>query len=240
MDSRYTPPRSSRRRVLAGVTAVATIGVAGCLSDDDETDGTGNGGDDDRAETEDGTADDEGDEPGSNEAQLSPPVKGDPDAPVTVEVYEDFGCGGCRFYHENVLPEVQEEFLDDGQIRYEHRDLPLPASALSWEAANAARAVQDRAGDETFWEYASKVYDNQGSLTVDLLGTLAEDVGVDGDAVRTAASEQEYDETVSADRQRAIDSGVDATPTVVVDGEAISWQSISYPPVQEAIAAALE
>lgn len=231
------PKRTSRRYALVATVGTAVTVLAGCLGEDD--------GEDDPEVSDDTEATDDTDddaEVGDDEVEtLNPPIKGDPDAAVTVEVYEDFGCPGCAVYHQNVLPEVEQAYTDDETIRYEHRDLPIPAAGdTSWEAANAARAVQDQAGDDAFWEYVGLLYENQAQLTTDLFGTLAEEVGVDGEAVRTAATEQQYDETVQSDRQRGVEMDVSGTPTVVVDGEIVDWSEIQFDPVEAAIDSALE
>ncbi|PSP25125.1 hypothetical protein BRC61_00575 [Halobacteriales archaeon QH_10_65_19] len=34
----------------------------------------------------------------ANDGAADPPVRGDPDADVTLESFEDFSCGACRAY----------------------------------------------------------------------------------------------------------------------------------------------
>jgi protein-disulfide isomerase len=219
---RETP---TRRQVLAAAGITGVVGLAGCTGGGSTptTDSQGGGGNGD--ENSDGG----GDGNGSGETpagQLSPPVRGDPEADVTLAVYEDFACPHCRDYSENGYPELAEAFVDTGQIRYEHRDLPIPVlDPGSFEAANAARAVQTRHGREAFWTYADALFANQdalGSETPGLYADIAAELDYEGEPVRTDAVDRAYTDTVMGDRQRGIDAGVEGTPGFVVNGEVVT------------------
>lgn len=213
---RETP---TRRQVLAATGATVTL--AGCTGGGSTptADGQGDG----------GNGDDTGSGDGSGETpvgRLDPPVKGDPDAEVTLAVYEDFACPHCRDYNANGYPRLEEELVDPGRVRYEHRDLPIPVlDPESFEAASAARAVQDRHGDGPFWDYADALFANQGALgseTPALYADLAADLGYDGEVVRADAVDRAYADTVGGDRQRGVDAGVEGTPGFVVNGEMVT------------------
>jgi len=199
--------RLSRRGVLAGAGSAAVGLLAGC------TGGSAPGGDGGAATATDA------------DPALDPPVRGDPDAAVTLAVYEDFGCPHCRDYTVEGYPDLAD-YVADGRIRYEHRDLPIPVlEPESYEAASAARAVQQRHGDEAFWAYAAELFARQdalGSETPALYATVATELGYDGEAVRTAAVERSHEATVAADRERGVGAGVEGTPGFVVDGEVVA------------------
>lgn len=170
---------------------------------------------------------------------LSTPVAGDPDADVTVAVYEDYACPHCATYSESVYPEIRDDYLSDGTIRYEFHDFPIPVDeTVSWQAASAARAVQDGVGDAAYFTYSKRLFENQDRLGPDVYAELTDGIDVDGETVRTAAMDELYRPTVSGDREAGIDRGVQGTPTVFVNEESVEWSEISYEPVQSAIEAA--
>ncbi|WP_276272003.1 DsbA family protein [Haloarcula litorea] len=170
---------------------------------------------------------------------LPAPVAGDPDADVTVAVFEDYACPHCATYSLQVYPEVAADFLADGLVRYEFHDLPIPVDATaSWQAANAARSVQAQAGDEAYFTYSKRLFENQDGLGPDAYADLTDGLDAEGDEVRRAATGRIYDPTIEADRQAAMDRGIQATPTVLVDGESVEWSEVAYPPVRDAIEAA--
>jgi protein-disulfide isomerase len=151
---------------------------------------------------------------------LSPPVAGDPDAAVTVAVYEDFACPHCKTFAEAEFPTIQSEYIDPGTIRYEHHDFPIPVHPRhSWQAANAARSVQARDGD--FWAFTKGLFANQSSLGPSLYEQLANEQDLNGAGVRSDAVNARYRETVRGDRAGGQDRGVTGTPTVFVDDEQV-------------------
>ncbi|MDS0284132.1 DsbA family protein [Haloarcula onubensis] len=218
--------RYTRRAFVAAGVAVAA-GTAGCSSGGEESSTPPELGD--VASTSTPTTD----------GALPTPVAGDPDADVTVAVYEDYACPHCGTYSLEVFPQVASDYLEPGTVRYEFHDFPIPVDeTVSWQAANAARAVQAAAGPQAYFEYSEALFANQSSLGPDTYASLADDVGVDGAAVRQAATDRTYDETVTADRQAGQDRGVSGTPTVFVDDSEVEWSEIAYEPVRDAIEAA--
>ncbi|QSG11452.1 Protein-disulfide isomerase [Halapricum desulfuricans] len=152
---------------------------------------------------------------------LPAPVRGDSNADVTVMAFEDYVCGHCATFVLDHLPDLISEYVEPGTVRYEHHDFPLPLSDESWRAPNAARAVQDTVGEDAFWEFSHGLYENQSDLGPSLYETLAEEVGADPETVRSAAVDETYETTVVADRQYGDSLGVDSTPTVFVNGNAL-------------------
>ncbi|EMA45471.1 DsbA family protein [Halococcus saccharolyticus] len=206
----------NRRRALLGAAGLATTALAGCLG----SGASGNSGSSGNASGQSGDA-------------LPAPVKGDAEASVTVAVFEDFACPHCRTYNVDVLPQIESEYIESGTIRYEHWDFPI-VNQQSNDAANAARAVQDRADDAAFWNYAGLLFENQSSLGADLYGSLASEVGLEADPVRSAATNRSYESTVQGDKEQGRQRGVTSTPTVVVNGNVLSEYSF------DAISSAIE
>ncbi|WP_146417236.1 DsbA family protein [Haloarcula hispanica] len=211
------------RRGLLAATVGAIGAMAGCAGGSSESESAGT--------TETPTP-----LPGQ---PLSTPVAGDPEADVTVAVYEDYACPHCATYSESVFPQLRDDYLADGTVRYEHHDFPIPVDEeISWQAASAARAVQDNVGDGAFFTYSKRLFANQNQLGPDTYAELTEGLDVDGETVRAAATGELYRPTVSSDRDAGIDRGVQGTPTMFVNDERVEWSEIAYEPVRSAIEAA--
>ncbi|WP_336327033.1 DsbA family protein [Halovenus sp. HT40] len=190
----------SRRRFLGSVAA-GTVALAGCT-----------GG----SETDPANGPDTLDEPPE-----WPPVLGDPDAAVTLEVFEDFNCPHCQDYNTEQFPEIESEYLDSEQIRYVHRDLPF-LHETSWQAVSAVREVYRLYGNEQFWSYKSTLMSEGGRIqqeAPDIFGEIADQQNLDADAIQQAAADREHDAAAREDRSRAEEYGVQGTPAFVVDGE---------------------
>jgi protein-disulfide isomerase len=208
--------KTTRRRVLLGATTGVAF-LAGCSGGDGGS-GSGDGGSGDTNPTEPTPTNDE---------TLPTPVLGDADADVTLAVYEDYACPHCADYNLDGFAELESAYVDTGDIRYEHRDAPIPvADPGSWQAASAAREVQARHGNDAFWAYAEKLFEQSSSLGGEvepLFERLATELDLDGaSAIATAGVDRAHDPTVRADRQRAEEVGVPGTPAFVVDGEVVA------------------
>ncbi|ELZ24329.1 DSBA oxidoreductase [Halosimplex carlsbadense 2-9-1] len=201
---------SSKRAFLAGAAAVAGTALAGCGGLASSSGG--------------------GSTPTARDVSLSAPTKGPEDAPVTVGVYKDFACPACRQFNEQVAPQIEREYVDQGVVRYEHYDFPLDTHApVSYTAANAARAVQHEADDAAFFDYADLLFDNQGEFGPSTYADLAGEVDVDGERARSAAEGRTYRRVVGEDKQQGIDAGVRGTPWVFVNGSAVDgfgWETV--------------
>lgn len=196
----------SRRSVL-GLVGAGSVALAGCAS---------SGGNED---------DSSGEPPAGSDS----PVLGDPDAGVTLEVYEDFSCPHCRDYNQNEFPTLKAEYLDPGRIRYEHRDLPF-INEQSWQAANAAREAYLHHGSEAFWAYKSELFARQGDLgsgTPDIFGEIATALELDGEQIQSAAVNREHDSLLEADKNRGTSLGVEGTPSFVLDGKLVDRNTVS-------------
>lgn len=66
-------------------------------------------------------------------------------APVTVEVFSDFQCPGCRALYQTTLRPLIDNYVSSGKVLLVHRDFPLEAlhkhSRLAARYANAAAKI---------------------------------------------------------------------------------------------------
>lgn len=199
-------PPATRRQVLVGLGITATLGSLAGCLGGDDGD------------------------------PLPAPVAGNPDGAVTLKVFSDFACPHCRTYHLSVFPALETGILSDGDVRYEHRDFPIPVDQeWSWRTASAARAAQAVAGDEAFWDLSEELYRHQGTWSPSLLEQLGDEVGADGAAVRRAGMQDQYRDVVQADRTFGEELGVPGTPAIVLDGQLVSP---SVTAIEQAVAAA--
>lgn len=210
-----------RRAFLAGTAATLSLGVAGCLGNGDKQRTLGTPTSTTGAETTGET----GTETGTGTATgdtLPTPIAGDPNADVTLIVFEDFACPHCQHYSLEVAPKIFSKYTESGKIRYEFHDFPIPVDpTASWEAASAARAVQAERGAEAFFQYGKALFEAQSDLGPDTYERLADEQGLDGAKIRQAAVEQTYKPTVTEDRNYGEQAGVRGTPTVAVNRQVV-------------------
>ncbi|MFO7833418.1 MAG: thioredoxin domain-containing protein [Halohasta sp.] len=219
--------QQTRRRYLAATGAIAVgTGLAGCL-------GSNSGGESEPDET-------------SHSCELSDrdpvdelpqPTVGSDDATVTVDVFEDFACPGCRDFALGGLADLEAEYAGD-DVRFRRFDFLVVDSDWNEPVANAARSIQDELGDEAFFEFTLAAYENQSEFSWQVIGDLAEDVGDDPCRVLSDADGGTYDGVLEADQTEGEDRGVPGTPVAYVDGQQVE-DAASYESVKNAIDANL-
>ena len=69
-------------------------------------------------------------------------ILGNPNAPVTIEIYSDFECPMCRTFHIETLPQLVKDYVVPGKVCIVSREFPLDTiHKYSHEAANYATAA---------------------------------------------------------------------------------------------------
>jgi len=149
------------------------------------------------------------------------PVKGSPDAPVTIEEYSDYQCPACAFFAVQVLPLLEEEYIDTGKALLIFHDFQFhPQAPLAAHATECARE-QDR-----FWEMHDTLFTQQKEWSGNqdapaLFIQYANDSGLDTDAFNACMNSGRHMEEIQTDLEKGREAGVDATPYFFVNGEPV-------------------
>jgi protein-disulfide isomerase len=146
-------------------------------------------------------------------------VLGKASAPVLVEEYGDFQCPACAGLERQVGPTIRQ-LVEQGRIRFVfHHDARIGRESVL--AANAATCAGD-AG--RFWPYHDALYadqapENSGALTVERLIGLGQRLGISGPTFASCVRNGTYAAWVAKVTDEASQRGVNAIPTVLVDGK---------------------
>ena len=164
---------------------------------------------------------------------------GSPDAPVTVEIWEDFQCPYCQRFTYEVKPAIVSQYVESGDVRLVFRNLAFLGDESHWAAVAASLA----ADQNKFWPFHDYLFANyqgkeSGAFRIDRLLQMGESVGLDmeqfRDGLQLENARQRFAEIEAEAREDAYAIGVNATPTVTVDGVPVQ------PPDVETIAAAID
>ncbi|MGJ4855933.1 DsbA family protein [Labrys sp. La1] len=139
-------------------------------------------------------------------------VKGLADAPVTLVEYGDFECPYCG-ETVGVIDGVQR--LMGERLRYVFRHFPLiEPHPHALHAAGLAEAASEIG---RFWDAHRILYDNQHALDDRALRNYGRRLGLGTDTVEAALAGH-YAGRIELDFQSGIASGVNATPTLFING----------------------
>jgi protein-disulfide isomerase len=70
---------------------------------------------------------------------------GNPKAPVMIEVFSDFQCPGCKYFHDNDFPKIMTDYVVPGKVYVIYRYFPLqmhPYGRACAEYACAAARIK--------------------------------------------------------------------------------------------------
>jgi protein-disulfide isomerase len=141
-------------------------------------------------------------------------IRGPIDAAITLVEYGDFQCPVCGAAHP-IVEAVRAHFRH--QMRFVFRHFPL--TQMHPMAQPAAESAECADSHGRFWEMHDGIYENQDQLSLPLLFTLGDAVGISEEELRDALTKGEYEAKVKADFVGGVRSGVNGTPTFFINGE---------------------
>jgi protein-disulfide isomerase len=156
------------------------------------------------------------------------PVRGNPDAKVTIVNYDDFECPFCSRMHSTLMSEILPQYGD--KVRIIYKDYPLSMHPWAHHAANDANCLAKESGKD-YWEFADYVHANQHAISgpqrdvqqaFGELDRLTLDIGKKNGADATrlqACVKAQAEGAVKSSIAEGDSVGVSATPTMFINGQ---------------------
>jgi protein-disulfide isomerase len=165
-------------------------------------------------------------------------VRGNPNAPVTLEEFGDFQCPPCgsfAAFGEELLKEY------DSRIRLIFRNFPLSAHEHAREASLAAEAAGLQGH---FWEMHDVLYREQAVWskapnTRELFESYAGTIGLNVDQFKKDMDGEQAKARVDSDVARGESLEIKVTPTLYINGQPVDPKDKNPEGVHAAINAAL-
>lgn len=154
---------------------------------------------------------------------------GDPNAPVKVEIFEDFLCPFCAQFEEQSSAKLIEA-ARNGDVYVVYRPMAF-LSDYSGRALNAFGVVLEESGGQVALEFHDRLFAQQPSEA----GEMPDDQWLIDRAVEAGAQEVDvargietltFGQWVVNGNDAASKRGVNSTPTVFVDGEVVEATTI--------------
>ncbi|WP_309132248.1 thioredoxin domain-containing protein [Brevibacterium sp.] len=155
---------------------------------------------------------------------------------ATVTVYLDFQCPGCKAFEEGNSATLMK-LVEEGTVVLEYKPIAIldrfsGGNEYSTRSANFAACVIDSQPDVTAELipalFAQQPAEGTEGRTDEELLKVAKDVGVDTSAplksdpeqtVEQCVTDQSFKKHIETTTQEALDSGVEATPWVLINGK---------------------
>jgi len=157
------------------------------------------------------------------------PTRGAKASKVVVVSFDDFECPFCARMHQELFPEILKEYGD--RVTFIYKDYPMEMHPWAMHAAVDANCLAAQNND-AYWDFADYIHANQHEVSnektpaarLDALDrlTLLQGQKHNLDAVKLQACVKAQDESAVKASMKVADAvGVDATPTLFVNGEKI-------------------
>lgn len=159
------------------------------------------------------------------------PIRGNPNAKVTVINFDDLECPYCARMHEALFPSTLERYKD--KVRFIYKDYPLTEiHPWAMHAAVDANCLAAQNSD-VYWTYVDYLHahgqeitgpDRDAKKSFEALDRIARQEGTVGklDGTKLDACLAKQDESqIQASMKEGEELDIDATPALFIDGEKI-------------------
>jgi len=152
------------------------------------------------------------------------PVRGDPNAPITIIEFSDFQCPFCSRFHTQTLPTILEEYVDTGKVKFVYRDFPI--QSIHPNAMPAAAASECAHEQNKYWEYHDALFERQQnwnnlklSDSIDTFKKMAKEFGMNENQFNSCLDSGKYIDEINKDLKDGTNYGITGTPGFFVGNE---------------------
>jgi len=161
---------------------------------------------------------------------------GDPNAPVKVVEFSNFGCSHCRTFALENEAQFVKDYVDTGKVYFTYKVFQFSED----ETLNAAEAAYCAGDQNRFFEMQKLLFENSsfsGAFADSSITSYAKQLGLDVAAFNQCVENDEQLEKIRTDTANARDLGVTGTPMFDVNGT-IVYSTTLVETIEAALAAA--
>jgi protein-disulfide isomerase len=160
------------------------------------------------------------------------PLRGTPEAKITIVNFDDLQCPYCARMHEQLFPSTLDRYK--GLIKFYYKDYPLvEIHPWAMHAAVNANCIADQSGD-AYWRFVDYVHSHSEEVSgtahdmQQAFKTLDKLTHEEGErskldlAKLDACVAKQDDSAIRASMKQGDSLGVNGTPTLFINGERIS------------------
>jgi protein-disulfide isomerase len=142
------------------------------------------------------------------------PMKGNPNAPLTLVEFSDYQCPFCARHVTQTWPKIMSEYVDSGKVKLVFRDFPL--EQIHPQAFKAAEAAHCAGEQDKYWEMHDRLFANQRALGVPELPGHATAIGIDAAKFEECLTSGRHAARVKKDMTEGRAAGVSGTPAFFI------------------------
>ena len=165
---------------------------------------------------------------------------GSPDAPFTIFAFNDYQCSECRYWFQNIQPNITKNFIETGKANMVFVD----AEILGNDSLKASEATYCANDQGKYFEYQKLLFDSQqgiddGWANSERLKAFAFDLELDMETFENCLDSKKYEKKVKFYAYEAKKNGIQKIPTFVVvnseGGHHIIRGAVGFPVFEQVI-----
>jgi len=138
---------------------------------------------------------------------------GEATAPVTLIEFSDYQCPFCKRHATTVMPQLTENYIDTGKVRFVMRENPIVSLHPRAEAAAVAVLCAGEQGQ--YWGMHDALFNDQRANTDEDFKGMAKTLGLDSAAFGSCLASDKFDTQIKADLAEGEKLGIMGTPSFV-------------------------
>jgi protein-disulfide isomerase len=160
------------------------------------------------------------------------PIRGDPNAPITIIEFSDFQCPFCARFHVQTLPSLLEEYIESGKVKLVYRDFPI--QSIHPNALPAAVAAECANEQGKYWEYHDTLFEKQNSWArqdsnsaIITFTQYAQDIELEMEQFNSCLGTGKYLQEVQNDLSDGRDYDITGTPGFFIGNDEIGFVKLN-------------
>ena len=146
---------------------------------------------------------------------------GSPNAKVVVKVFSSLTCPHCADFHTEIFNKLKKDYIDKGEVKFEHHPFPLDLAAL-----NAEIIVRCQTNNDIKFKLLEEIYIKQKSWAIgsdinkinDLIKKVGSNFDLSDDKMNSClkdniAQDEILNQRIEAQKKYKIES----TPTIIIN-----------------------
>jgi protein-disulfide isomerase len=142
------------------------------------------------------------------------PFKGSNTSNVVLAEFSDYECPFCIRHFTQVMPEIEQAYIQSNRIRYTFRDFPI--DELHPQSIRAHIAAHCAIEQGKFWQLHDRLFSKAGSHTPAELLAQAQQAGLNTNAFSACVAADKYSISIRQSTAFALSLGASGTPFFVV------------------------
>ena len=164
--------------------------------------------------------------------------QGNTKAKVTVKVFSSLTCPACANFHSKIYYQLKKDFIDKGEIKFEHHPFPLDLAAL-----NAELILRCNADNNKRFDFLGKIYKKQKLWAIgsdinkinNSIKKIGYEINLENEEMNNCLkNEKSQDEILNLRIEAQKKYKIESTPTILINEKRYSGK-IDYKQFKKAI-----